>query len=105
MESRESYFQDRKSREQKTPLWKGWLFDGSRIIDKSGNVYTRRDIELSFYAGQIVDGFQSEGTAVIHSIKKEIERRRDLLKLPKVCIIYETSQGTIEKVFNLSEIV
>lgn len=104
MESRESYFQDRKSREQKIPLWTGWLFDGTRIIDRSGNVYTRRDIELSFYAGQIVDGFQSKGTADIHSIKKEIERRRDLMQLPKVCIIYESTQGVIEKVFDLTEV-
>lgn len=84
-------------------LWDGWFFDGNLIHDPAGNIYRKKDIEFSFFTESIVDGFCGKRSN-IRTLKSELEVQIALNEPPKICLIYETPSGTIEKVFKLSEI-
>ncbi len=33
-------------------IWRGWSFDGHRLIDENGNKYTRQSIKAVYFARQ-----------------------------------------------------
>ncbi len=67
-------------------LWKGWIFHE----------------QLSWQAAQIVDGFWGKRSN-IRILRDKLTEERRLMKLPKVCFIWEDETGVSERVFDLKE--
>lgn len=89
--------------EKRVELWDGWVFDGSLIYDNAGNHYTQKGIEQSFFSHSIINDFAGS-TLSIMGLKKELRKRVALVSIPRVCFIYETPEGVVEKVFDLNEV-
>jgi len=90
-------------KQQTVDLWPGWTFDGNAIFDDSGNRYSMRDVQLSWDACKIVDGYYGRPSNIAN-LKQELEKRKRLTLLPKVVLCYESPTGTEELVFDLVKI-
>lgn len=83
--------------------WDGWYFENGQLWDGVGNFYNEEDVRLSWKSKMVVEN--EFGTKQnITTLKKELEKRIAINYPPKVCLIWERPEGTIEKVFNLEEI-
>ncbi len=83
-------------------LWKGWIFHEQAIWSPAGTRFSKRDVELSWQAAQIVDGFWGKRSN-IRILRDKLTEERRLMKLPKVCFIWEDETGVSERVFDLKE--
>ena len=85
----------------KTP-WDGWYFKNGMLWDDAGNMYSENDIRMSWKSGMIVDNFFGTSSDIL-TLRQELDKRILMNRLPKVCFVWKSKNGVIEKVFDLEE--
>lgn len=65
-------------------------------------MYSERNVSMSWKAGMTIDNYFGTTTDIL-TLRKKLEQKIDMAKLPKVCLVWETREGIIEKIYDLEE--
>jgi hypothetical protein len=92
---------ERKKTENRT--LEGLVVDQGVIWDSHGNRYTESDVRNSWRCTELVNETHGSKNKIL-VLKKELEERIQMNRVPKICLIWESDKEVIERVFELTEI-
>lgn len=75
--------------------WKGWTFESGLLYDDTGKPYKQSEIKEIYWNRQIIREINGDSLKV-RSLKKELERRIELNKMPEVVIKWGTETVRIK---------